>query len=160
VAVRGRLRYSAPEIRLAAMGRSSGSPGSCCVSCYLHGCPCGFSGDSTREGRCTPAVPFKELRDDTATESSAEIRARVERARGFYNSRMPTRLIRKHCALDAAGERTLEMAVRRLSLSARAHDRILKVSRTIADLDESAGVSAKHIAEAAQYRSLDQNYWT
>jgi magnesium chelatase family protein len=84
----------------------------------------------------------------------------VERARGFYNSRMPTRLIRKHCALDAAGERTLEMAVRRLSLSARAHDRILKVSRTIADLDESAGVSAKHIAEAAQYRSLDQNYWT
>jgi magnesium chelatase family protein len=157
----------------------------------MNPCPCGFYGDATRECRCTPAiiqrylgkisgplldridihvevpaVPFKELRDNTATESSAEIRARVERARacqharGFYNSRMPTRLIRKHCALDAAGERTLEMAVRRLSLSARAHDRILKVSRTIADLDESAGVTAKHIAEAVQYRSLDRNYWT
>jgi magnesium chelatase family protein len=104
-----------------------------------------------------PAVPFKELRDNTAAESSADIRARVQRARacqqtrGFYNSRMPTRLIRRHCALDAAGER---------SLSARAHDRILKVSRTIADLDEAAGVTAKHIAEAVQYRSLDRNYWS
>jgi len=113
-----------------------------------------------------PAVPFKELRDNSPAESSGEIRARVERARacqrarGFYNSRMPTRLIRKHCALDAAGERTLEMAVRKLSLSARAHDRILKVSRTIADLNEAEGVSAKHIAEAVQYRSLDRNYWT
>jgi magnesium chelatase family protein len=113
-----------------------------------------------------PAVPFKELRDNTAAESSAEIRARVERARacqqarGFYNSRMPTRLIRKHCALDAAGERTLEMAVRRLGLSARAHDRILKVARTVADLDSAGGVSAKHIAEAVQYRSMDRNYWT
>jgi magnesium chelatase family protein len=73
---------------------------------------------------------------------------------------MPTRLIRQHCALDEAGERTLEMAVRKLSLSARAHDRMLKVSRTIADLDRSAAVSSKHIAEAVQYRSLDRNYWT
>jgi magnesium chelatase family protein len=73
---------------------------------------------------------------------------------------MPTRDIRKHCALDEAGERTLEMAVRKLSLSARAHDRMLKVARTIADLDHSPNVASKHIAEAVEYRSLDRNYWT
>jgi magnesium chelatase family protein len=83
----------------------------------------------------------------------------LQRARGFYNSRMPARDVRKVCALDDAGERTLEMAVRRMGLSARAHDRILKVARTVADLDQSAAVTAKHLAEAVQYRSLDRNYW-
>jgi magnesium chelatase family protein len=113
-----------------------------------------------------PAVPFKELRSDAPVASSAEIRARVEQgrrkqqARGYCNARMPARLVRKLCALDDAGERTLEMAVRRMGFSARAHDRILKVARTIADLDESAAVSAKHVAEAVQYRSLDRNYWS
>jgi magnesium chelatase family protein len=93
------------------------------------------------------------------------MRARVENARaiqharGFYNSRMPSRLIRKQCALDESGERTLEMAVRRMGLSARAHDRVLKVARTIADLSQSETVSSKHLAEAVQYRSLDRNYW-
>jgi magnesium chelatase family protein len=161
------------------------------TNCYLHGCPCGFFGDSTRECRCTPgiiqrylgkisgplldridihvevpAVPYKELRSNGTSESSADMRERVERARavqqarGFVNARMPSRLIRKHCALDDAGERTLEMAVRKMGLSARAHDRILKVARTVADLDESPNVSAKHLAEAVQYRSLDRNYWT
>jgi magnesium chelatase family protein len=157
----------------------------------MNPCPCGYYGDATRECRCTPAiiqrylgkisgplldridihievpaVPYKELRGNEVSESSAEIRLRVDRARavqqsrGFYNSRMPARQIRKQCALDESGERTLEMAVRRMSLSARAHDRILKVARTIADLGESGCVSAKHIAEGVQYRSLDRNYWT
>ena len=67
--------------------------------------------------------------------------------------------LRELCALDEAGERTLEMAVRRMSLSARAHDRILKVARTVADLGHSEMVSSKHVAEAVQYRSLDRNYW-
>jgi magnesium chelatase family protein len=112
-----------------------------------------------------PAVPYKELRAGDTSESSAAILERVEgartvqNARGFTNSRMPSRLVQKQCALDDSGERTLEMAMRRLSLSARAHDRILKVARTVADLDGSAGISAKHIAEAIQYRSLDRNYW-
>ncbi len=166
-------------------------PSSFMLIAAMNPCPCGFFGDSTRECRCTPgliqrylgkisgplldridihvevpAVPYKELRSNGATESSADMRARVERARaiqharGFVNARMPSRLIRKQCALDDAGERTLEMAVRKMGLSARAHDRILKVARTIADLDESPNVSAKHLAEAVQYRSLDRNYWT
>ncbi|MDQ6677846.1 MAG: ATP-binding protein [Acidobacteriota bacterium] len=113
-----------------------------------------------------PAVPYKELRGDAAQETSAQIRERVaaaraiQQARGFYNSRMPVRRIRTECALDATGERTLELAVRKMSLSARAHDRVLKVARTIADLDHSASVTAKHIAESVQYRSLDRSYWT
>ncbi len=112
-----------------------------------------------------PAVPYRELRGKDEGASSGEIRARVQRARavqharGFYNSRIPVRDLRKLCALDDAGERTLEMAVRRLGLSARAHDRILKVARTVADLDHSERISAKHLAEAVQYRSLDRNYW-
>jgi magnesium chelatase family protein len=112
-----------------------------------------------------PAVPFKELRGEVVVTSSAEIRARVEaarrkqQARGYYNAHTPARMVRKQCALDDAGERTLEMAVRRMGFSARAHDRILKVARTIADLAESENVAAKHVAEAVQYRSLDRNYW-
>ncbi len=113
-----------------------------------------------------PAVAYKELRGKDNATGSAEMRQRIDaarvlqQARGFYNANIPARLIRKLCALDEAGERTLELAVRRMGLSARAHDRILKVGRTIADLDRSEGVTAKHLAEAVQYRSLDRNYWT
>ena len=77
----------------------------------------------------------------------------------MYNAHIPPGQLRKLCALDEAGERTLEMAVQRMGLSARAHDRILKVARTVADLDSAERVSAKHLAEAVQYRSLDRNYW-
>jgi magnesium chelatase family protein len=67
-------------------------------------------------------------------------------------------LLRKLCALDEAGERTLELAVRKMGLSARAYDRLIKVARTIADLDHAERVSARHLAEAV-YRTLDRNYW-
>jgi magnesium chelatase family protein len=157
----------------------------------MHGCPCGYFSDPTRECRCTgaiiqrylskvsgplldridlhvevPSVPYKELRGKDNGVCSADIRARVAAARavqqqrGFYNAHIPQRLLRKMCALDEAGERTLEMAVRRMGLSARAHDRVLKVGRTIADLGGSETVTSKHLAEAVQYRSLDRNYWT
>lgn len=112
-----------------------------------------------------PAVPYKELRSGEVAESSENMRARIARARevqharGYCNAHMPTRMIRRQCAMDEAGERTLEMAMRRMSLSARAHDRILKVARTVADLDQSERVESKHVAEAIQYRSLDRNYW-
>ena len=166
-------------------------PASVMLVAAMNPCPCGFYGDPSRECRCTPtiiqrylgkisgplldridiqievpAVPYKELRSTAATETSASMRDRVERAReiqrarGYINSRMPARMVRKQCVLDDSGERTLEMAMRRMSLSARAHDRILKVARTVADLDDSVPVNSRHIAEAIQYRSLDRNYWS
>lgn len=113
-----------------------------------------------------PAVAYKELRGKDDGVNSSEIRDRViaaraiQSARGYYNAHIPARALRKLCALDDSGERTLEMAVRKMGLSARAHDRILKLARTIADLDHAAQVSAKHLAEAVQYRSLDRNYWS
>ena len=112
-----------------------------------------------------PAVPYKELRSKGDGQTSAQIRERVENAReiqrqrGFYNSQIPPSQLRILSALDEGGERTLEMAVRRMNLSARAHDRLLRVARTIADLDQSSNVSAKHLAEAVQCRNLDRNYW-
>jgi magnesium chelatase family protein len=113
-----------------------------------------------------PAVAYKELRAKDGGTSSAEMRERVggvrtiQQRRGYYNSQIPAAALRSVAALDDAGERTMEMAVRRMGLSARAHDRILKVARTIADLDGSDRISAKHLAEAVQYRSLDRNYWS
>jgi magnesium chelatase family protein len=112
-----------------------------------------------------PAVPYQELRSKTVGTSSAEMRDRVEtarqkqRARGFYNAHIPSKRLRELTALDETGERTLEMAVRRMSFSARAHDRILKVARTVADLGGSEQVTSKHVAESVQYRSLDRSYW-
>lgn len=72
---------------------------------------------------------------------------------------MAPKMIRTHCTISAEGEKLLENAVTRLGLSARAHDRILKVARTIADLDGAADILPKHLSEAIQYRTLDRSYW-
>ena len=112
-----------------------------------------------------PAVAYQEMRSKTTGASSAEMRGRVLAARarqserGFVNANIPPRRLREFCSLDEAGERALEMAVQRLGLSARSHDRILKVARTIADLGSAEQILSKHSAEAVQYRSLDREYW-
>lgn len=112
-----------------------------------------------------PAVPYKELRSKHDGIPSSQVREHVEAARetqlgrGFYNAQIPPAQLRIFCALDESGERPLEMAVRRMNLSARAHDRMLRVARTVADLDKAEHVSAKHLAEAVQFRNLDRNYW-
>ncbi len=114
-----------------------------------------------------PAVKYRELADRAEGESSAIIAGRVERAREIQqerfrgtrvhsNSQMTSRQIRKYCEPDAAGHRLLELVTERLGFSARAYTRILKVARTIADLEGSEAVREQHLAEAIQYRSLDR----
>jgi len=114
-----------------------------------------------------PALPYSQLVSPGAGESSASIRARVMAARGcqaerfkgtsvYVNARMNGRQTRRWCALPEAAGDLLALAVVRLGLSARGHDRILKVARTIADLAGSTHLTAEHVAEAIQYRSLDR----
>jgi magnesium chelatase family protein len=118
-----------------------------------------------------PAVQYRELRAGQANEGSAEIRARVlaarvrqhERFRGealYSNAQLTTRQIRQWCELPPEADRLLERAMQQQGLSARAHDRILKVARTIADLEGAATLTVQHLAEAIQYRTLDRNYWS
>ena len=76
-----------------------------------------------------------------------------------WNPQMASKLTRICCAISQEGEKLLENAVTRLGLSARAHNRILKVARTIADLEAAADIQAKHLSEAIQYRTLDRSYW-
>lgn len=116
-------------------------------------------------------VPFEKLTEDRKAESSVVIRERVTKARQIqterfktsktvhYNAQMSVRQIRKHCALDDSSKQLLKTAMEQLSLSARAYDRILKVSRTIADLHDETTINETHIAEAIQYRSLDREGW-
>ncbi len=114
-----------------------------------------------------PAVKYKELMDRRPGEPSAAIRERVDAARKlqldrftgkriFCNAQMGAREINAYCEVDSHGERLLEMAINRLGLSARAYTRILKVARTIADLDGGGAIAPHHISEAIQYRSLDR----
>jgi len=114
-----------------------------------------------------PAVPYKDLSNDHAGEPSSIIRERVQNAKkiqierfkrdGIYsNSKMRARHIKKYCQLNPEAKDLLETAMQRLGLSARAYTRILKVSRTIADMAASEEIKAEHIAEAIQYRSLDR----
>jgi len=116
-------------------------------------------------------VPFEKLSDERKGESSVDIRKRVTKARELqtqrfeksssvhYNAQMNVKQIRAYCKLDANSMQLLKTAMERLGLSARAYDRILKVSRTIADLEGASSIESAHISEAIQYRSLDRDGW-
>ncbi|HNY63582.1 MAG TPA: YifB family Mg chelatase-like AAA ATPase [Bacteroidales bacterium] len=116
-------------------------------------------------------VSHEELASQAPVEKSDQIRARVVAARGvqkkrfqnypglFANAQMSSRLVRKYCAVSPAGKALLKVAMERLGLSARAYDRILKVARTIADLDNSENIQTEHLAEAINFRSLDRDSW-
>jgi magnesium chelatase family protein len=215
-------------VTIARAAMSLSFPARFMLAAAMNPCPCGYFNDKSRDCMCTPpmiqryvskvsgplldridihievpAVQYKELRGGTATEGSAEIRARVLAARElqhdrflkhgnnlgtrvgenlgapglasetrvgsrknphaqakvFSNAHMTTQQIRTHCELSTDAERLLERAMQQQGLSARAHDRILKVARTIADLERSPHIAVPHIAEAIQYRTLDRSYW-
>lgn len=116
-------------------------------------------------------VSFDELADRKPAEKSASIRERVIKARkiqteryltneGMHcNAQMSSKMLRTYCQVQEAGQKLMKVAMEKLGLSARAYDRILKVARTIADLEESANIETHHLAEAIQYRSLDRDNW-
>lgn len=115
-------------------------------------------------------VKYKKLDSNENIETSKQIKQRVDMARQiqrnrykeekiYSNSQLTPKLIEKYCKLDTEGKNILQAAFEKLGLSARAYGRILKVARTIADLDQSKEIKQKHIAEAIQYRSLDKKYW-
>jgi magnesium chelatase family protein len=118
-----------------------------------------------------PAVDFSELSSKKPGEKSCNIRSRIEKAReiqqkrfinekGIYaNAHMDNRLIKNNCKISDSGERLLKTALEKLGLSARAYNKILKVSRTIADLSGQEKIGNQHLSEAIQYRSLDRKLW-
>ena len=117
-----------------------------------------------------PAVHYREIVSDSAVQSSEDIRKTIIMAHTMQkerfkdqpvkvNAHLTSRQVKKYCVLDKPAEELLYQAMTELGLSARGHSKILKVSRTIADLDESESIKAEHVSEAIQYRSLDRGLW-
>lgn len=162
----------------------------------MNPCPCGYYGSKEKECSCrddqikkyinrisgplldridihieVEDIKFAKLGNDSPSESSCDIKKRVNHARNiqlqrykeyniFSNSELTPKLINKYCKLKSKEKKVLESAFDRFSLSARAYSRILKVARTIADLDSSENIEISHLSEAIQYRSLDRKYWS
>ena len=160
-------------------------PASFMMVAAMNPCPCGYYNHPDKECNRISGplmdridlhvevvpVEYKDLSSKSSGESSAKVRERVIKARKIQeeryadfltihaNAQMNTQLIQKHCDLDEPCRNILKIAMNRLGLSARAYDRILKVSRTIADLDSSENIQTDHLAEAINYRSLDRDNW-
>ena len=118
-----------------------------------------------------PTVSYAELSSLPSGDTSTEIRNRVNKARDiqrqryaqegiFCNAQMSSKLLRKYCKLDLQSQALMQNAIDHLGYSARVFDRILKVARTIADLEEQENITSDHISEAIQYRTLDRKYWS
>jgi magnesium chelatase family protein len=179
------------EDKVVTISRAQGSltfPANFQLAAAMNPCPCGYFGDPAKPCTCSssmvtryqkrisgplldridihmqvPRVEFQKLRDMRPGETSAEVRARVEAARGHQRNRfagtdiasnadMRPAQIRKYCVLDEACQALMKTAMRQLQLTARAYHRVLKLSRTIADLSESREITQVHLAEALQYR--------
>ena len=161
----------------------------------MNPCKCGYFGDSRRQCTCTPTqvnryrsrisgplldridiqvevsnVDYEDLSSTENSETSAEIKKRVNKTRKlqlerykdyniYSNSQLDAGMLKKFCPLGEEENAILRAAFDNLGLSARAHSRILKVARTIADLEVSENIKSEHIAEAIQYRSLDRKYF-
>lgn len=186
------------EDGIVNIARASGSvtyPSNIMLICAMNPCPCGFFGHPTKECKCTPAakkryldkisgpildridihievapVDYEQLSDKSKGESSAAIKARVDKARELQrerfkgtdvscNAKMTPQMTKDFCVLSDDANELLKISFEKLGLSARAYDKILRIARTIADLDSSENIEINHIAEALQYRSLDRKYW-
>lgn len=184
------------QITISRSGQNCTYPCSIMVVAAMNPCPCGYYGDGTNRCTCSdvkikrylsrisgplldrfdihvevPPVKFEELRSSEITESSAEIKKRVDAARKIQrerfegsstlcNAKINAEQFEKACIIDKAAEKTLKEAFESLGLTARAYDRVLKVARTIADLEQSEIIRSEHVLEAVQYRSLDRKYWS
>ncbi len=186
------------EDGIVNIARTSGSvtyPSNIMMLCAMNPCPCGFFGHPAKECKCTPAakkryldkisgpildridihievapVEYEQLSDKSMGESSAVIKARVDKARAVQrerfkgtevtcNAKMTPQMTKDFCVLSDEANNLLKISFEKLGMSARAYDKILRLSRTIADLDSSENIELNHIAEALQYRSLDRKYW-
>ena len=180
-------------ITISRAARTVEYPANFMLVASMNPCPCGYYGSKTHECTCTPlqiskyvsrlsgplmdridlqievsGVTYDDLAEKGYSESSEEIKKRVDKARniqlnryrgtGVYsNSKMNSEMIKKYCVLDADSEKLLKNAFDKMGLTARAYTRILKVARTIADLDGKENIEASHISEALQYRNLDRS---
>ena len=177
------------EVTISRVSSTVSYPSRFMMVCAMNPCKCGWYGDPSGRCKCSrksvdqylsrvsgplldrvdmivevPAVPFEELRSRADAECSADIKKRVDAARGIQHRRfgegslcnagMQSRQIREYCTLDAEGEQLLKNAFESLGMTARSYDRVLRVARTIADLDGKENIGSEHIAEAVQYRSF------